>query len=216
MRSIPSGGSCSSRARADGQDHDRSGPRVAARDDRQARPGVRGRRQGRPRRRVRGRLGRASTPSRSPAGPSSCRWTPRPRSASTSGSSCTSRSSAGSARSRRRSTSSPPPHPGVREILTVGKLCYEVRERPLRRDRRGRRGDRPRPRHLTAPQAINDLVRVGLIRSQTDWMLDLLADADTTGVVVVATPEEMPVAESIELIDVAARRPPASTSRRSS
>ena len=31
--------------------------------------------------------------------------------------------------------------PGVREILTVGKFCYEVREQPLR----PRRGGRVRP-----------------------------------------------------------------------
>ena len=34
---------------------------------------------------------------------------------------------------------------------------------------------------LAAPQAINDLVKVGLIRSQTDWMLDILSDERQTG-----------------------------------
>ena len=53
---------------------------------------------------------------------------------------------------------------------------------------------------LTAPQAINDLVKVGLIRSQTDWMLEILNDHDLTGVVVVTTPEEMPVLETIDLL----------------
>ncbi|HEX3947094.1 MAG TPA: ArsA family ATPase [Acidimicrobiales bacterium] len=89
--------------------------------------------------------------------------------------------------------------PGVREILTVGKLCYEVRE--------GRYDlvvvDAPATGHivsqLAAPQAINDLVKVGLIRSQTDWMLDILSDPTRTGLVAVATPEEMPVAETLEL-----------------
>ena len=33
--------------------------------------------------------------------------------------------------------------PGVKEILTVGKVCYEVRERALRPRRRGCRGLRP-------------------------------------------------------------------------
>ena len=42
-------------------------------------------------------------------------------------------------------------------------------------------------------QAINDLVKVGIVRNQTDWMIDILTDADTTGVVVVTVPEEMPV-----------------------
>ena len=52
---------------------------------------------------------------------------------------------------------------------------------------------------LAAPQAINDLVKVGLIRSQTDWMLEILSDPRQTGLVAVCTPEEMPVSETLEL-----------------
>ena len=89
--------------------------------------------------------------------------------------------------------------PGVREILTVGKLCYEVRERHYDLVV----VDAPATGHivgqLAAPQAINNLVKVGLVRSQTDWMLDILSDPATTGLVAVATPEEMPVNETIEL-----------------
>jgi anion-transporting ArsA/GET3 family ATPase len=89
--------------------------------------------------------------------------------------------------------------PGVREILTVGKLCYEVRE--------GHYDlvvvDAPASGHvigqLAAPQAINDLVKVGLIRGQTDWMLEILSDPRQTGLVAVTTPEEMPVSETLEL-----------------
>ncbi|MGH9155519.1 MAG: ArsA family ATPase [Acidimicrobiales bacterium] len=89
--------------------------------------------------------------------------------------------------------------PGVREILTVGKLAYEVRQ--------GHYdlvvADAPATGHvvgqLAAPQAINDLVRVGLIRQQTSWMLDILSDPSRTGLVIVATPEEMPVHETVEL-----------------
>lgn len=91
--------------------------------------------------------------------------------------------------------------PGVREILTVGKLCYEVRERHYDLVV----VDAPATGHiigqLAAPQAINDLVKVGLIRSQTDWMLEILSDRATTGLVAVCTPEEMPVNETIELAD---------------
>jgi anion-transporting ArsA/GET3 family ATPase len=89
--------------------------------------------------------------------------------------------------------------PGVREILTVGKLCYEVRERNYDLVV----VDAPASGHivgqLAAPQAINDLVKVGLIRSQTDWMLDILSDPAQTGRVAVCTPEEMPVNETIDL-----------------
>ena len=89
--------------------------------------------------------------------------------------------------------------PGVREILTVGKICYEVRERNYDLVV----VDAPASGHiigqLAAPQAINDLVKVGLIRSQTDWLLEILSDPLRTGLVAVTTPEEMPVAETLEL-----------------
>jgi anion-transporting ArsA/GET3 family ATPase len=89
--------------------------------------------------------------------------------------------------------------PGVKEILSVGKLCYEVRERHYDLVV----VDAPASGHivgqLAAPEAINDLVKVGMVRDQTGWMLDILGDAATTGVVIVATPEEMPVNETLEL-----------------
>jgi anion-transporting ArsA/GET3 family ATPase len=91
--------------------------------------------------------------------------------------------------------------PGVREILTVGKLCFEVRERSYDLVV----ADAPATGHvvslLAAPQAINELVKVGLIRSQTDWILEILSDGQSSGVVAVTTPEEMPVAETLELTE---------------
>ena len=93
--------------------------------------------------------------------------------------------------------------PGVKEILTVGKLCYEVRERhydlvvvdaeatghivgPARR----------------APRSISELVQVGLVRDQTRWMIDILEDpAPDRASSIVTTPEEMPVTETLELVD---------------
>jgi anion-transporting ArsA/GET3 family ATPase len=91
--------------------------------------------------------------------------------------------------------------PGVKEILTVGKLAWEVRERNYDLVV----VDAPAAGHivgqLRAPQAIKELVSVGLVRDQTEWMTELLTDSATTGVVIVASPEEMPVTESLELID---------------
>jgi anion-transporting ArsA/GET3 family ATPase len=89
--------------------------------------------------------------------------------------------------------------PGVREILTVGKLCYEVRQRHFDLVVVDAPASGHIIGHLAAPQAINELVRVGLIHSQTDWMLDILSDPAQTGLVVVTTPEEMPVNETMEL-----------------
>jgi anion-transporting ArsA/GET3 family ATPase len=89
--------------------------------------------------------------------------------------------------------------PGVKEILTVGKLCWEVRERHYDLVV----VDAPASGHivgqLAAPQAIQDLVRVGPVRDQTGWLLDILRDPARTGVVIVSTPEEMPVIETLEL-----------------
>jgi anion-transporting ArsA/GET3 family ATPase len=95
--------------------------------------------------------------------------------------------------------------PGVKEILTVGKICWEVREAI-----EGRAEwdlvvvDAAATGHvvaqLGAPQAIEELVTVGPIKSQTGWMGDLLSDPAVTALNVVTTPEEMPVHETIELI----------------
>ncbi len=91
--------------------------------------------------------------------------------------------------------------PGVKEIVIVGKFAWEVRERHYDLVI----VDAPASGHivgqLNAPQAINDLVSVGLIREQTGWILEILRDPATTGVVIVAAPEEMPVTESLELIE---------------
>ena len=98
--------------------------------------------------------------------------------------------------------------PGVKEILTVGKICWEVRE-----SIEGRADwdlvvvDAAATGHiigqLDAPRAIQELVSVGMVREQTDWMVELLSDPSVTSLNVVATPEEMPVNETIELVQKA-------------
>lgn len=96
--------------------------------------------------------------------------------------------------------------PGVKEILTVGKICHEVRE--------SLDGNAPWDlvvvdaaatghivAQLGAAETIRELVQVGVIRGQTDWMVELLSDPAVTALNVVATPEEMPVNETVELVD---------------
>ncbi len=89
--------------------------------------------------------------------------------------------------------------PGIREILTVGKLCYEVRERHYDLVVVDASATGQVIGQLAAPSGINELVRVGLVRSQTEWMLEILADPARTGAVIVTTPEEMPVSEAVDL-----------------
>jgi anion-transporting ArsA/GET3 family ATPase len=90
--------------------------------------------------------------------------------------------------------------PGVREILTMGKLCWEVK-----RDNFDLViADAPSTGHvvsqLDSPSSVGELITVGPLVSQTAWMREMLADPTRTGVVIVATAEEMPVQESIDLV----------------
>jgi anion-transporting ArsA/GET3 family ATPase len=91
--------------------------------------------------------------------------------------------------------------PGVKEILGVGKLCWEVREQHYDLIVVDAEASGHIVSQIGAPKVIADLVQVGLVRDQTQWMLDILDDPLRTGVVVVTTPEEMPVTETIELLD---------------
>src|SRR5690349_17867449 len=95
--------------------------------------------------------------------------------------------------------------PGVKEILTIGKICWEVREAV-----EGRAPwdlvlvDAAASGHviaqLGAPQAIAELVHVGAVHHQTEWLQQILTDPVLTALTIVTTPEEMPVAETIELV----------------
>jgi anion-transporting ArsA/GET3 family ATPase len=90
--------------------------------------------------------------------------------------------------------------PGVKEILAVGKLCHEVRERHYDLVVVDAEATGHIVAQVGAPKVIRDLVKVGLVRDQTEWMLDLLHDPDVTGVAIVTTPEEMPVTETLVLL----------------
>jgi anion-transporting ArsA/GET3 family ATPase len=91
--------------------------------------------------------------------------------------------------------------PGVKDVLGVGKLAWEVRKAHYDLVVVDAAASGHVVGQLRAPQAINELMSVGLVREQTGWMIELLGDPATTGVVVVAAPEEMPVTESLELVD---------------
>ena len=91
--------------------------------------------------------------------------------------------------------------PGVKEILTVGKLTWEVRENHYDLVVVDASATGHVVGQLASPVAMADLVKVGVVRQQTEWMIEMLTDPATTGVVVVTTPEEMPVNETLELIE---------------
>jgi anion-transporting ArsA/GET3 family ATPase len=96
--------------------------------------------------------------------------------------------------------------PGVKEILTIGKIAWEVRESiEGRADHDIVVVDAAATGHIVAQlgaaEAIRELVDVGPLRTQTQWVTDLIADPAITAVNIVTTPEEMPVAETIELVE---------------
>ncbi|MEI7547999.1 MAG: ArsA-related P-loop ATPase, partial [Actinomycetota bacterium] len=57
--------------------------------------------------------------------------------------------------------------PGVKEILAVGKLCYEVRERHYDLVVVDAEASGHIVAQIDAPRAIRDLVQVGMVRDQT-------------------------------------------------
>ncbi len=91
--------------------------------------------------------------------------------------------------------------PGIREVVTMGKVLWEVRRDnwdlvvadgpPL-----GQIGS-----HLRAPQTVTELVPVGKVREQADWMIELLADPLMSGMLLVTLAEELPVTETREALD---------------
>lgn len=77
--------------------------------------------------------------------------------------------------------------PGVKEILAVGKLCWEVRERNYDVVIVDAEATGHIVAQVDAPSILSNLVQVGVIREQTKWMQEMLHDKLTTGVVVVTT-----------------------------
>ncbi len=90
--------------------------------------------------------------------------------------------------------------PGVRELLTIGKLAYDVKVDAFDVVV----ADGPASGHglgqLQAVRAVHGLAAGGPIFNQTKWMIDILTDPAKTQAVIVTTPEELAVAESMELM----------------
>lgn len=91
--------------------------------------------------------------------------------------------------------------PAVREIVTIGKILWEVRE-----DRWDMVIVDAPPTgqiasYLRAPASISELVTTGRIQSQAEWMAGTLADPATTQLMLVTLPEELPTTETLETVD---------------
>lgn len=96
--------------------------------------------------------------------------------------------------------------PGLRELVTIGKI-WELAQ-PDRRVKKGREYDlvvvdAPATGHgvgfLQTPRTFAGIARVGPVHSQAQALDRYITDHGTTGVAIVALPEEMPVNESAAL-----------------
>jgi anion-transporting ArsA/GET3 family ATPase len=101
--------------------------------------------------------------------------------------------------------------PGVREILTIGKVCHEVRRGHYDLVVMDAAASGHAVSQLDVARVIHDAVPAGPLHSQTRWMLEILTDSARSGVVVVTTPEELPVSETVELLDRLSKQSPVST-----
>lgn len=90
--------------------------------------------------------------------------------------------------------------PGVREILVVGKLCWEVRQNQYDVIIADASASGHVISQLSSPRGVGDLFPVGMVKDQTGWMLDILSDPAQTGIAVVSTAEETPIEEAVELV----------------
>jgi anion-transporting ArsA/GET3 family ATPase len=95
--------------------------------------------------------------------------------------------------------------PGLKDILLLGKIWY------LERGQAGGGSkqdfdlivvDAPAAGHmltfLSAPAGLSDAVRVGPVRRQAEWLLEMLQDPARSRVHLVTLAEEMPVSETLE------------------
>jgi anion-transporting ArsA/GET3 family ATPase len=98
--------------------------------------------------------------------------------------------------------------PGIRDTVVIGKVLYEA----TRSDWDLVVADAPPTgqilSYLTAPTTIESLVPRGRVREQAAWMRTVLRDPSISGLVLAATPEELPVAEARETLGVLAVEAP--------
>ncbi len=95
--------------------------------------------------------------------------------------------------------------PGLKDILVLGKIWY------LEQGKQGGRAsqdfdtivvDAPAAGHmltfLSAPMGLSDALRLGPVRRQSDWLVEMLRDPKRSRVHLVTLAEEMPVSETLE------------------
>jgi anion-transporting ArsA/GET3 family ATPase len=92
--------------------------------------------------------------------------------------------------------------PGLKDILILGKVWYLEQDRTTNEKFDTIIVDAPAAGHmltfLSAPSGLSDALRVGPVRRQADWLVQMLRDPKRARVHLVTLPEEMPVSETLE------------------
>lgn len=99
--------------------------------------------------------------------------------------------------------------PGLKELITIGKVWHLGKKGGMRRGTAGQYDqvifDAPSTGHaipvLDLPAKVLQMVRGGAFRSHIEWVEGFLKNPKETAVVVVSAPEEMVIAETLELIE---------------
>jgi anion-transporting ArsA/GET3 family ATPase len=95
--------------------------------------------------------------------------------------------------------------PSIQELVMLGKALFHVRERRPDGSWKYERVvlDAPATGHaltfLSVPEVVLRTVPPGPLANEARWMRDLLADPATTAALLVSTPEELPLTETLEL-----------------
>jgi anion-transporting ArsA/GET3 family ATPase len=96
--------------------------------------------------------------------------------------------------------------PGLKELMTIGKIWYEAERVEARSGRRLWDHvilDAPATGHglqyLRMPAAARDAFEIGLVHREAQRLVDLLTDPARTAVNLVTTAEEMPVNETVTM-----------------
>ncbi len=95
--------------------------------------------------------------------------------------------------------------PGLEDILILGKIWFLEKGRNTEHNFDTIIVDAPAAGHmltfLSAPMGLSDAVRVGPIKRQSEWLVDMLRDPARSRIHLVTLPEEMPVSETLETAD---------------
>jgi anion-transporting ArsA/GET3 family ATPase len=91
--------------------------------------------------------------------------------------------------------------PGVAELLLVGKYAEEARSGNWDLVVVDAASSGHLLGELAAPTGVGEIAPIGRLARETGWVVELLGDAEVTGVINVTLAEEVPVVETLEFVE---------------